>query len=92
MGKTRHSFMDRTQQHWLRALDTRLRSAHAHEIAAELSARLHDHARAAAEYERARAERRAYAAGLAEHPEWTHPTGGSVSARDTKPLDATAPA
>jgi hypothetical protein len=82
--------MDRSQQHWLRALDARLRSAHAHEIAGALSARMHDHARAAAEYERAQAERRAYAAGLAEHPEWTRRTGGRASARDPDTLDAPA--
>jgi hypothetical protein len=53
---------------------------------------MHDDARAAAEYERAQAERRAYAAGLAEHPEWTRRTGGRVSTRDTEALDAPAAA
>jgi len=84
--------MDPIQQHWLRALDARLVSAHTHEIAAVLSARMHDHPRAAAEYERARAERRGYAAGLAEHPEWVRRMGARGSARDTEALDAPVPA
>lgn len=62
--------MDRIQRDWLRALDARLRSAHAHEVAAALSARMQEHPRAAAEAELAAAERLQYAAALAEHPEW----------------------
>jgi hypothetical protein len=83
--------MERDQRHWLRQLDERLRSAHAHEIAAALSARMHDHARAAAEYERAQAERKAYAAGLAQHPEWVRRPRARASARDTaEALDVAA--
>jgi hypothetical protein len=52
---------------------------------------MHDHARAAAEYERAQAERKAYAAGLAQHPEWVRRPRARASARDTaEALDVAA--
>jgi len=58
--------MDRAQRNWLRELEERLRAAHAHDVAADLSARMRDYARAAAESELAEAERTAHAAALAE--------------------------
>ena len=66
--------MDRAQRNWLRGLEERLRAAHAHDVAADLSARMRDYARAAAESELAEAERTAHAAALAEHPEWVRHT------------------
>ena len=91
MGKRGQSFMDRTQRDWLRALDARLRSAHAHEVAAALSARMQDHPRAAAEADLAEAERLEYAAALAAHPEWVRrgsvrTDGGRLTRRRSEAL------
>jgi hypothetical protein len=56
--------LDRVERVWLRTLDAHLRSAHAHEVAADLSARRRDPVRAAVEWERAAAERSAHAEAL----------------------------
>lgn len=68
--------VNRMQQVWLRALDAHLRSAHAHELTAALSARMRDSARAAVALELAAAERSAYASACRAHPEWAPPRYG----------------
>ena len=62
--------LNRMQQVWLRGLDAQMRSAHAHELAAALSARMRESVRAAVALERAAAERSAHAAACRAHPEW----------------------
>jgi hypothetical protein len=68
--------MDRVERIWWRSLDAHLRSAHAHEVAADISARMRDRTRAAVESELATVARTAYAERLERHPEWARGTAG----------------
>jgi hypothetical protein len=62
--------IEHARRAWLRAVNVHLRAARSHETAAGLFAGLPDLEMAARESELAAAERRAYSAALARHPEW----------------------